>query len=55
MRAHLESWCEHVFFKDTVIKTFVKVFHGNKYRIAEIVHIKEEGENYELGKKKTNF
>jgi hypothetical protein len=50
----MEQWVEHIFFKDTVINCFARVSFSGKYRLAEIVDVKEEGTTYELGKKKTN-
>jgi hypothetical protein len=55
IRSKLEAWHDQIFFKDTVMNAFVRVSFAGKYRIAEIVSIKEDATSYMLGKKKTNI
>jgi hypothetical protein len=55
IRSKLEAWHDQIFFKNTVMGAFVRVSHSGKYRIAEIVNIKDDGASYILGKKTTNI
>lgn len=55
-RAKLEQWVELPYFNKMVLGTYVKVVFQVKYRLAEIVDIKElKGQEYELGKVRTNI
>eukprot|EP00347_Sterkiella_histriomuscorum_P024355 403331412 len=55
-RAKLEQWVEYTYFKEIVVGCFVRFSFSGRYRLAEIVEVKENpGNEYELGKFKTSL